>query len=251
VEGVITDLDDTVLDHGLLGEEAYRALWMAHRAGLPVLLATGRPAGWGEVLARQWPVIGAVTENGGVCFRRVGAGVERSQRASPEERQTRRLRIASAVEKLLAHDPQLRLADDNETRLSDVTLDVGERVQVPPERVREIATRARDQGFRVTVSSIHLHLSLDGDDKASGALWFLHHHRGVDPTRARGRWAFVGDSGNDAPCFAAFDLTFGVANVARYLPLLSRPPRYVAPQERGAGFARIIDALLERRNLED
>jgi hypothetical protein len=39
--------------------------------------------------------------------------------------------------------------------------------------------------------------------------------------------------------------------VARYLPLLSRPPRYVAPQERGAGFARIIDALLERRNLED
>lgn len=247
VDGLIVDLDDTVLDHGRLGEEAYRALHRAEQAGLPVLLATGRPAGWGEVLARQWPVIGAVTENGGVCFRREGAGVERSQRASPEERQARRLQLAGAAAELLARYPELRPADDNETRLSDVTLDVGERVQVPPERVREIATRARGWGFRVTVSSIHLHLSLDGDDKASGALWFLHRHRGVDPTRARGRWAFVGDSGNDAPCFAAFALTFGVANVARYLPLLSRPPRYVAPQERGAGFARIVDALLDRR----
>ena len=248
VEGLITDLDDTLLDHGTLGEEAFAALWRARHAGLPVLLATGRPAGWGEVLARQWPVLGAVTENGAVAFQRVGAGVERVERASPEERQARRLQLACASAELMAHFPDLRPADDNETRLSDVTFDVGERVHLPPGQIAEIAALARSWGFRVAVSSVHLHLSLDGDDKASGVLWFLQQRLGIDPTRARGRWAFVGDSGNDAPCFSAFTLTFGVANVARYLPLLSRPPRYVTSAERGAGFARVIDALVHKKS---
>ncbi len=246
-EGLIIDLDDTVLDHGRLGEEAFAALHRAERSVLPVLIATGRPAGWGEVLARQWPVVGAVTENGAVAFQRVGAGVERFERASPEERQQRRRRLAHAVEELQGRFPGLLLADDNGARRSDVTLDVGEREQVPAGVVREVAELARSWGFRVTVSSVHLHLSLDGDDKASGALWFLRERLGVDPTRALGRWAFVGDSGNDAPCFGAFRLTFGVANVARYVPLLSRPPGYVATRERGAGFAEVVATLLARR----
>ena len=69
---MIVDLDDTVLDQGHLTPVAYAALCRAAKAGLPVLVATGRPAGWGEVLARQWPVIGVVTENGSVAFGRVG-----------------------------------------------------------------------------------------------------------------------------------------------------------------------------------
>lgn len=246
-EGLIIDLDDTVLDHGRLGEEAFAALHRAERSGLPVLIATGRPAGWGEVLVRQWPVVGAVTENGAVAFQRIGAGVERFERVSPEERQQRRHRLTRAVEELQGRFSGLLLADDNGARRSDVTLDVGERAQVPAEVVREVAGLARSWGFRVTVSSVHLHLSLDGDDKASGALWFLRERLGVDPTRALGRWAFVGDSGNDAPCFGAFRLTFGVANVARYVPLLSRPPGYVATGERGAGFAEVVATLLARR----
>jgi HAD superfamily hydrolase (TIGR01484 family) len=245
VEGVITDLDDTMLDQGRLGEAAYGALWRAQRAGLPVLVATGRPAGWGEVLARQWPVVGVVAENGGVAFQRVGVGVERVERVSAEERQARRLQLACGAAELTALFPELQAADDNETRLSDVTFDVGERVQLPPDRVAQIAAQARSWGFRVTVSSVHLHLSLDGDDKASGALWFLQQRLGLDPSRARGRWAFVGDSSNDAPCFAAFSLTFGVANVLPALPLLSRPPRYLAPGARGEGFVQVIDALVK------
>ena len=94
------------------------------------------------------------------------------------------------------------------------------------------------------MSSVHLHLGLDGDDKASGALAFLQRQRGIDPTRARARWAFVGDSGNDAPCFDAFALTFGVANVRPYAGRLSRPPRYVTRSERGVGFAEVVTALL-------
>lgn len=247
MDGLVVDLDDTVLDHGRLTPEAYQALCDASARGLPVLVATGRPAGWGEVLARQWPVLGVVTENGAVAFQRVGMGVERFERAASQERQQRRRRLVCATAELLNHFNGLCTADDNETRRSDVTFDVGERVKLPSAQVNEMAALGRSWGFRVTVSSVHLHLSLDSDDKASGALWFLHRRLGVDPTRARARWAFIGDSGNDAPCFSAFALTFGVANVARYVPLLSRPPRYVASGERSAGFVQVVEALLAGR----
>lgn len=243
-EGLIVDLDDTVLDHGRLTPAAYAALCRASDEGLPVLVATGRPAGWGEVLARQWPVVGVVTENGSVAFVRVGAGVERIERVTPAERGERRRRLEQAADAMRERFPGLELADDNATRLSDVTLDIGERASVPAEQVARMAALARSWGFRVTVSSVHLHLTLDGDDKASGALAFLHRQRGVDPSRARARWAFVGDSGNDAPCFAAFGLTFGVANVAPHVIHLTRPPRYVTNHARGAGFAEVVSALL-------
>ena len=62
--GLLFDLDETFLDDGRLTETAYAALGRLSRAGLTLVAVTGRPAGFGEVLARQWPVRGVVTENG-------------------------------------------------------------------------------------------------------------------------------------------------------------------------------------------
>jgi hydroxymethylpyrimidine pyrophosphatase-like HAD family hydrolase len=91
---------------------------------------------------------------------------------------------------------------------------------------------------------VHLHLTASPDDKASGVLRFLYQRFGDDPSSARARYAFVGDSGNDAACFAAFATTVGVANVVPHLPRLSVPPRYVTRAERGAGFAEALDAFV-------
>jgi hypothetical protein len=247
IEGLITDLDDTVLDHGTLTEEAYRALWAARRAGLPVLAATGRPAGWGEVVARQWPVVGAVTENGAVSYVREGARLRRVERATAEQRADRRRRLEGLVAEVRERFPGVGLADDNGLRVSDVAFDLAEVAHVPPAEADALAAFLREKGFRTTRSSIHLHASLDGDDKASGALWFLGEVLGLDPGRALARWAFVGDSGNDAACFSAFRWSFGVANVAPWVAGLSCPPRFVAPSGRGAGFAEVVGALLADR----
>jgi hypothetical protein len=247
IEGLITDLDDTVLDHGTLTEEAYRALWSARRAGLPVLAATGRPAGWGEVVARQWPVVGAMTENGAVGFVREGARLRRVERATAEQRASRRERLIDLVSAVRQRFPGVGLADDNGLRVSDVAFDLAEVARVPAEEADALAAFLREKGFRTTRSSIHLHASLDGDDKASGALWFLGEVLGLDPARALARWAFVGDSGNDAACFSAFRWSFGVANVAPWVGGLSCPPRYVAASARGAGFAEVVGALVAGR----
>src|SRR6476619_2794694 len=77
IDFVLTDIDDTLTDEGLLGPEAYTAMWKLAGAGIHVIPVTGRPAGWCEMIARQWPVSGVVGENGGFYFRYRNKSMER------------------------------------------------------------------------------------------------------------------------------------------------------------------------------
>ena len=69
VDAVLTDIDDTLTLHGRLPAEAFEALERLQRAGIRVIPITGRPAGWCDMIARQWPVDGVVGENGAFYFR--------------------------------------------------------------------------------------------------------------------------------------------------------------------------------------
>ena len=44
-----------------------------------------------------------------------------------------------------------------------------------------------------------------------------------------------------------FELSVGVANVARFVPQLQHLPRYITQGERGAGFAEVARAILQSR----
>jgi hydroxymethylpyrimidine pyrophosphatase-like HAD family hydrolase len=250
LRGVLFDLDDTLLSHGTLTREAYVALWSLRDAGLRLVAVTGRPSGWGEVLVRQWPIDGAVTENGAVQIAREGetGGVAVRERCDETERRSRRLRLAGLAEGVRSIVPEARLADDVSARRSDITWDIGERVRLPVGRVRLIADAIARAGARSTQSSVHLHATFDLDDKASGTVDFLCRVFAEDAGAARVRYAFVGDSGNDAACFAAFHTTFGVSNVRAYLTRIAVVPRFVSTQPMGAGFAEIARALLAARS---
>ena len=64
VEGVLTDIDETVSTEGRLTADAYGALEALKKAGFLVVPVTGRPAGWCDHIARFWPVDAVVGENG-------------------------------------------------------------------------------------------------------------------------------------------------------------------------------------------
>jgi HAD superfamily hydrolase (TIGR01484 family) len=240
---LLFDLDDTLLDGTRLGEHAYSSLFRLRETGLGLLAVTGRPAGWGEVLARQWPVLGVIAENGAVAWSSVGERVT-LQDPRGAHRASIRARLAEVVARISEELPDLRPADDVHARLTDFTFDIGEHERVDDARVERAVSVARSLGARTVRSSVHLHVSLDGADKASGAVRFLEQHLGLDPGRARHAAAFVGDSENDAACFAAFATTFGVGN------LRGRPtvrPAFLAQAARGEGFAEIARALVALR----
>jgi hypothetical protein len=247
LRGILFDLDDTLLSHGLLERIAYDALWSLHDSGLALVAVTGRPSGWGEVIARQWPVAGCVTENGAVHLVRESRGVLRRDACTPTERWARRMRLARLVDRVRTAVPEARLTEDHEARCSDVTWDIGERERLPEDRIASVVGEIVAAGARWTRSSIHLHATYDGDDKASGAIRFCARELGEDEGAVRARFAFIGDSVNDAPCFAALGTTFGVANVRASIGRMSVPPRYVASLEMGRGFAEIAAEILNKR----
>ena len=247
IAGLLFDLDDTLLSHGTLTRAAYEALWDLKDAGMRLVAVTGRPSGWGEVLARQWPVEGIVTENGAVHVWREGRGLARWEACDEGERRARRIRLAQLAQRVKELVPEARMADDVDARRSDVTWDIGEQMCLPEDRVALVTSEIARAGARSTRSSVHLHATFDTADKASGAVRFLCGRLGEDAGAAVARYAFVGDSGNDAACFAAFRTTIGVANVRASIDRMSVPPRFVTSAAMGEGFAEMARVVLEKR----
>lgn len=250
--GLVFDLDDTLLDHGELTEVAYASLFRLREAGMRLVACTGRPGGWAEVLVRQWPLDAAIAENGAVALvkERRPVGAPRVRFVFPEDRAAAGSRCAelrALAEELCRRFPTVALADDNHARFTDVTLDIGEHCRAPVEDVAAMRAEATRRGVHTLASSVHLHLSFDPADKATGTLRLLEAAFGEDPSRARRTHAFVGDSGNDAAAFAAFTTTIGVANVRAYLQSLPVPPKYVTQAAMGRGFAELATTLVELR----
>ena len=244
IEGLLFDLDDTFLTHGQLTRGAYDALWDLHDAGLKLVVVTGRPSSWGRFVVKQWPVDAATTENGAIAIVRDGEKISVVDSCERFERDRRRARFVALVADMASKAPDLKVTDDASGRISDVTWDIGENERVSPERIAFAKSIIAEHGARSSASSVHLHATFDGDDKATGTVRLLASHFGVDPGMARSRWAFAGDSGNDRACFAAFDTTFGVANVRSHVGTLSVPPRWVAKAPMGEGFSEIARAIL-------
>ncbi len=252
LQGLIFDLDDTVLDHGALTEAAYSALFRLRNVGLRLVACTGRPAGWTDVLLRQWPIDAAVAENGAVAMVKI-PNEHRSPRLEtlfPTNIETARtereelLRIASSF---VVRFPDTAFADDNAARWTDVTIDIGEHRKVGAETIAAIRAEASVRGVFTFVSSIHMHLSFNAGDKASGALRLLQTRFGESREVACRDNAFVGDSGNDASAFSAFQTTIGVANVMKYLSSLPDSPKFITENPMGSGFSELASRLVELR----
>ena len=132
IEGVLTDIDETVSSHGRLTAEAYGAMEALKKAGFRVVPVTGRPAGGRDHIARFWPVDAVVGENGafgrGTTGRRINSG-RASCRARPSV-----LTDGAGWEvvraQVLRDVPGAGIASDQPYRAADLAIDFCE--DVPP-----------------------------------------------------------------------------------------------------------------------
>jgi len=242
------DLDDTLTTAGRLPAASYDRLERLSNAGLAVIIVTGRPSGWCDLMARLWPVDAVIGENGAVVFRRVGANIERRWLRDADARARDRSRLEKALTDAVAAVPGSAPATDNPWRETDIALDFAE--DVPPLALGE-AERAKAvfeaAGATAKVSSIHVNAWFGDHDKKTTSFAVLKQHYGLSEAEARQRFAYIGDSPNDAPMFAALDHTIGVANVARFdLPPGSQP-RYLTAGDSADGFVELADAILSAK----
>lgn len=244
LQGVLFDLDDTLLTHGRLTEAAYSALFRLQESGLRLFCVTGRPITWGKLLVGQWPIEAAVCETGPLSTRLKDGQVIVQDTLSPSERDHNRRRLRTLVDEIHERFKELTDACDATERVSDYTFDIGE-TKVSPALLETACQFAATRGARTNRSSVHMHVTFDAHDKASGTLRLLHREFGFDPTQARKVFAYIGDSENDAACFAAFNTSIGVENLRGIHTL---PPTYQTRAPRGAGFAEAAQQLVKLRH---
>jgi HAD superfamily hydrolase (TIGR01484 family) len=245
---VLMDIDDTLTTEGKLLPESFAALWKLHEAGLAVVPITGRPAGWCDLIAREWPVDGVVGENGAFVYWEEAEGKHLRSMVHASAVRNDAPALRRALERALAEVPGCRLARDQFARLYDVAIDFAEEEPILPlSDALKIKAICDEEGARAKVSSIHVNAWMGDYDKLSMSLAWLADRFGYDDGRDRDSVVFVGDSPNDEPMFAHFPLACGVANVGRYAALMTRFPAFVASKEGGAGFAEIAGTLLRKR----
>jgi hypothetical protein len=247
VRGVLADIDDTLTTDGRLTAEAYAALARLHDAGFVVVPITGRPAGWCDHIARMWPVSGVVGENGALWMRHDAATHRLVRRfvATDAERAAQRARLEGVGARILAAVPGTALASDQRYREADLAIDYCEDVPpLPRDAVDRIVAIMEAEGMTAKVSSIHVNGWFGAYDKLDTTRRFLAEALAIDLDAERDRFVFVGDSGNDAPMFAFFPLSVGVANVRAFLDRLATPPAFVTERASGAGFVEVADRLL-------
>jgi hypothetical protein len=99
-------------------------------------------------------------------------------------------------------------------------------------------------GLTAKISSIHVNGWFGSYDKLSTTRLFMREVFNFDLDQRKDECVFVGDSPNDAPMFAFFPHSVGVANVSEFGESLSAFPAYVTEGRSGAGFVEVADALL-------
>ncbi|BBK41758.1 haloacid dehalogenase [Allostella vacuolata] len=250
VRCVLTDIDDTLTTDGRLTASAYLAMERLSRAGIPVIPVTGRPAGWCDMVARQWPVAAVVGENGAFFFRHDEANRQFVRRfwVEAERRRADQDRLWTIARTILAEVPGSGIASDQQYRAADIAIDWCEDVApLGDAAVRRIVAIATAAGATARVSSIHVNIWFGDFSKLAMSRRCIAEVLGLDIDAEPDRFVFVGDSPNDQTMFAHFPNAVGVANVLHFRDQLTQPPAYVAPSRGGDGFAEVADALLTAR----
>ncbi|MEQ2520880.1 HAD-IIB family hydrolase [Ruthenibacterium sp. CLA-JM-H11] len=244
VRYVLCDIDDTITTDGKLTARAYSALWDLHEAGIRVIPVTGRPAGWCDLIVRQWPVYAVIGENGAFVYY-LKEGHKRVFLHPSVATGDVQGRLEQVKQACLKGVPGCRVSGDQFARIYDVAIDFNEE---PPylglaaaEQIRDICVK---MGAQAKISSIHVNTWYGDYDKVSMAKLFLQETGETDP---RESVLFFGDSPNDEPMFGYFPMSCAVANIAPFLEKLSHKPTFLAGQQSGAGFAQCVKTLLARR----
>jgi HAD superfamily hydrolase (TIGR01484 family) len=243
IRALFSDVDGTMTTGERIEGSTYSAVEQLAASGTPVIMVTGRPAGWGQAFIKVMPVTAVVTENGGVTFVREGRRQHKlygvPQASLPEWRR----RMNDAAVDVMSKVPGARLSSDSKYREVDLAIDWNEEVSLSrddAEFVVHLLTRA---GFTAVRSSVHVNFGPPHFDKLSACMTVVRQVLGGDPGDLS-PYVFVGDALNDAPMFRGFPSSVGVANVKVWWDELSDKPAFLTELPEGPGLRELIAHLL-------
>jgi HAD superfamily hydrolase (TIGR01484 family) len=242
IKYILCDIDDTITTKGKLPAESYTAMWKLHDAGYHVIPVTGRPAGWCDLIIREWPVKAVVGENGAFAYYFEADHLKTFTHPSVASADLHN-NLEAVKEACLAGVPGCRTAKDQFARIYDLAIDFNEE---PPflgfEAAEKIKAVCESMGAQAKISSIHVNAWFGHYDKLTMTRLFMKeilHEQDI-----KEKVLFFGDSPNDEPMFSYFPNSCAVANILPFADRIRHLPPFVTSFEGGQGFAEAIDFIL-------
>ncbi len=234
---IASDVDGTLTCADRFTPRLLEAIAQLNQANLPLLLVTGRSAGWVDALRSYLPVAGAIAENGGVYFSKTGVY---QLLGNVPALAVHRQRLSEAFLQIQHQYPHIKESTDNAFRLTDWTFDVE---GVSEGELEAIALQCQTLGWSFTYSTVQCHIKPPLQNKASGLQQVLAQHF---PTLHSAQVLTIGDSPNDEALFdpIIFPVSVGVANILKYGDRLQHQPKYVTTQPEVEGFCEMVRCLL-------
>src|SRR5215510_210991 len=175
IRALFSDVDGTMTTGERIEASTYAAIEQLVASGTPVIMVTGRPAGWGQAFIKVMPVTAVVTENGGVTFVREGRRQHKlygvPQASLPEWRR----RMNDAAVDVMSKVPGARLSSDSKYREVDLAIDWNEEVSLSRDDAEEVVQRVRKAGFSASRSSVHVNFGPPHFDKLSACITVVRH----------------------------------------------------------------------------
>ncbi|MBX3159374.1 MAG: HAD-IIB family hydrolase [Deltaproteobacteria bacterium] len=246
VRALFSDVDGTMTTGDRIEASTYEALERLGEAGIPVIMVTGRPAGFGQAFMKMTPVLAVVSENGGVTFVRNGRKLEKlygvPQASLPEWRR----RMNDTAVEVMSKVPGARLSSDSKYREVDLAIDWNEEASLSRDDAELCVDMIRRAGFTAVRSSVHVNFGPPHFDKLSACKTVIRQvlKGNVDDLAP---YCFVGDALNDAPMFGGLPTSVGVANVKHWWDELAHKPAYLTEHAEGRGLRELIAHLMSLR----
>lgn len=244
VRALFSDIDGTITSQGRVEASTYAALERLGEAGVPVVLVTGRPAGWGQAFMSVAQVAAVVTENGGVTWIRDGRRLSKLYGVPAASLPEWRRRMLELLSNVSSKVPGVRLSGDSRYREVDLAIDWNEEASLTKENADEVVSIIRRAGFSASRSSVHVNFGPPHFDKLSACVTVVRQVLGGDGNDLA-PYVFVGDALNDAPMFGGFPKSVGVANIRTWWDELTFKPAYLTERAEGAGLREVVDHILK------
>jgi HAD superfamily hydrolase (TIGR01484 family) len=244
VRALFSDIDGTLTTKGRIEASTYAALEQLSQLDVPVVLVTGRPAGWGQAIMSLMPAAAVVTENGGVTFVRRAGRLEKIYGVPAASLPEWRRQMHRAAVDVMTEVPGARLSGDSKYREVDLAIDWNEEASLSPAAAQQVVEMLREAGFRAVRSSIHVNFGPPHFDKLSACKRVVEEVLGGNAGDLA-PYVFVGDALNDASMFGGFPRSIGVDNVRRWWDELTDKPRYLAPSAEGSGLREVVARVIE------
>lgn len=243
VRFIATDMDGTLTQYEKFTPLLLQTLIDLLGAKIPVLVVTGRSAGWVSGLVHYLPVVGAIAENGGLFFK----GSAWSSRGDAGELLVaisdvaqHRQELAQMFARLQTKFPQICESSDNQFRITDWTFDIQGLSLDEVQRIRQYCDA---EGWGFTYSTVQCHIKSPQQEKAIGLQTVLSRYFAELTSN---QIVTVGDSPNDESLFddQQFPISVGVANIQDYIGQMIHLPAYITDDREAEGFWQLTQAIL-------